>query len=164
LSARAIASSVAEFIQNDEVHAGLVIGQAALTGVASLDLETIDEIDDVVKAATSAPSDAASGDRDGQVGLACAGTADQDSITRWDRKAPLASLVDRRALELEVVEILGKRQFGDGEQVLDRAGLLLANLAVRTHQGQKLEPLRWIELERAQRAHGLGTKSSANLK
>ena len=39
-------------------------------------------------------------------------------------------LVDRRALELEVVEVLGERQLGDGELVLDRARLLLADLGV----------------------------------
>ena len=39
-------------------------------------------------------------------------------------------LIDRRALELEVVEVLGKRQLGDGELVLDRARLLLADLGL----------------------------------
>src|SRR5438045_822075 len=36
-------------------------------------------------------------------------------------------LVDRRVLELEVIKILGKRQFGDAELVLDRASLLLGD-------------------------------------
>jgi hypothetical protein len=39
-------------------------------------------------------------------------------------------LVDRRALELEVGEVLGERQLGDGELVLDRARLLLVDLGV----------------------------------
>ena len=39
-------------------------------------------------------------------------------------------LVDGCAFELEVLKILGKRQFGDGELVLDRAGLLLVDLGV----------------------------------
>ena len=72
---------IAEFIQDDEVHAGQVIGQATLAGVARFDLEPIHEIDDVVEAATGSPSDAASGDRDGEVSLACAGATDQDGIT-----------------------------------------------------------------------------------
>ena len=33
-------------------------------------------------------------------------------------------------VELEVVEVLGERQLGDGELVLDRARLLLADLGV----------------------------------
>jgi hypothetical protein len=37
-------------------------------------------------------------------------------------------LVDGGALELEVLKVLGKRQFGDGELVLDRVGLLLVDL------------------------------------
>ena len=35
------------------------------------------------------------------------------------------SLVDRRVLEREVVDVLGQRQLGDGELILDRARLLL---------------------------------------
>jgi hypothetical protein len=42
-------------------------------------------------------------------------------------------LIDRRALELEVIEVLGERQLGDGELVLDRARLLLVDLG-----GQKV--------------------------
>ncbi len=37
-------------------------------------------------------------------------------------------LVDRRAGEVEVVDVLGQRQLGDRELVLDRARLLLADL------------------------------------
>jgi hypothetical protein len=37
-------------------------------------------------------------------------------------------LIDRCALELEVIEVLGERQLGDGELVLDRARLLLVDL------------------------------------
>ena len=38
------------------------------------------------------------------------------------------ALVDRRAGEVELVNVLGQRQFGDGQLVLDRAGLLLGDL------------------------------------
>ena len=38
--------------------------------------------------------------------------------------------VDRRVLEGEVVDILGARQFGGGELILDRAGLLLGDLGL----------------------------------
>src|SRR6478752_5658953 len=37
-------------------------------------------------------------------------------------------LVDRRAVELEVGDVLGKWQLGDGELVFDRPGLLLVDL------------------------------------
>jgi hypothetical protein len=43
-------------------------------------------------------------------------------------------LVDRRAVELEVGDILGKRQPGDRELVFDRSRLLLVDLAtIRTY-------------------------------
>src|SRR5271155_4280992 len=53
----------------------------------------------------------------------------------WAMKPPPARfiherLVDRRAFELEVIEVLGERQLGDGELVLDRASLLLVDLRV----------------------------------
>src|SRR5882757_3555201 len=52
----------------------------------------------------------------------------------WAMKPPparsLTSVWLMGALELEVLKILGKRQFGDGELVLDRAGLLLVDLGV----------------------------------
>mgnify|MGYP003340230633 CR=1 FL=1 len=40
-------------------------------------------------------------------------------------------LIDRRVLESEVVDILGERQFGDGELVFDRARLLLRYLRLQ---------------------------------
>jgi len=70
-----------------------------------------------------------------QMGLAGAGTADQHGIALLGDEATAGEiidqrLVDRRALELEVLEVLGKRQLCDGELVLDRAGLLLVDLGV----------------------------------
>jgi hypothetical protein len=37
-------------------------------------------------------------------------------------------LVDRRAREVEVDDVLGQRQLGDGELIFDRARLLLGDL------------------------------------
>ena len=46
---------------------------------------------------------------------------------RWSAtKAPVAR--DRRVGEVEVVDVLGQRQLGDGELVFDRTGLLLGDL------------------------------------
>ena len=70
-----------------------------------------------------------------KMGLAGAGSADQHGVALLGDEAAAGEvvherLVDRRALELEVVEVLGERQLGDGELVLDRARLLLADLGV----------------------------------
>jgi hypothetical protein len=103
-------SALAEFIEDDEVHAGQVISKPALPRVACLGLEPVDEIDHVVEPAAGAGSNATSGDRD--VGFAGAGSADEHGITLLGEESAAGKiahegLVDRRALELEVVEILG---------------------------------------------------------
>ena len=67
---------IAEFVEDDEVHASQMIGEPTLPSIAGLDLEAVDEIDHVVEATTGTGSDAAPGDGDDQMGLAGAGTAD----------------------------------------------------------------------------------------
>ena len=126
---------ITEFVEDDEVHAGQLIGEPTLPSVAGLGLEPVDEIDHVVESAAGAGADAASGDGDGKMGLAGAGPADQHGVALLGDEAATGEvmherLVDRRALELEVVEVLGERQLGDGELVLDRARLLLVDLGV----------------------------------
>src|SRR5215210_5266463 len=59
---------IAEFIEDDEVHAGQLIGKPALPTVTAFGLEAINEIDHVVEPATGAGTDAASGDRDSKMG------------------------------------------------------------------------------------------------
>ena len=126
---------IAEFVENDEVHSSELVGDATLPSVTGLDLEPVDEIDHVVEPAPGAGADAASGDGNGQMGLASAGTADQHGVALLGDEATAGEvvherLIDRRALEQEVVEVLGERQLGDGELVLDRARLLLVDLGV----------------------------------
>ena len=126
---------VAEFVEDDEVHPGQMLGDTTLPSIAGLDLQAVDEVDHVVEATAGARSDAASGDGDGHMGFAGAGTADQDGVTLLGDEAAAGEIIDQRlvdgcAFELEVLEILGKRQLGDGELVLDRAGLLLVDLGV----------------------------------
>ena len=77
----------------------------------------------------------ASGDGDGEMGLAGAGAADQHDVALLGEEAAAGEvahqrLVDRRAVEVEVVDVLGQRQLGDGDLVLDRARLLLGDLGV----------------------------------
>jgi hypothetical protein len=57
-----------------------VLGKPALSPVAGLGLEAVDEVDHVIEAAPCAGSDAASRDSDGQMGLAGARSADQDDV------------------------------------------------------------------------------------
>src|SRR3984893_16231094 len=51
LAARLGEGKIAQLVENDEVHAGQMLGEPALSSVAGLGLEPVDEIDDVVEAA-----------------------------------------------------------------------------------------------------------------
>ena len=78
--------------------------------------------------------------------LARAGAADQHDVALVGEEVAAGEvahqgLVDRRAVEGEVVDILGQGQLGDGDLVLDRARLLLGDLG-----GQQVadDPLRLV--------------------
>src|SRR5207302_5401460 len=49
---------VAEFVENDEVHAGEIFGEPPLPAGAGFTLQAIDEIDDGIEAAPGAAADA----------------------------------------------------------------------------------------------------------
>src|SRR5688500_2600681 len=103
-----------------------MLGDTTLASVAGLDLQAIDEIDHVVEASAGTGPDAVSGNGDGQMGLAGAGTADQYGVALLGDEAAAGEIADQRlvdggAFELEVLKVLGERQFGDGKLVLDRA-------------------------------------------
>jgi hypothetical protein len=58
--------------------------------------------------------------------LASPGAADQDGIALIGGEGAVGEvadqgLVNRRAVEVEVLNILGQRQFGDGKLVFDRS-------------------------------------------
>ena len=104
---------VAEFVENDEVLAGEIVGEPALPTIAALGLEPVYEIDDIVEAAARSGSNAASRDGDRQMGFARAGSADQDDIALLGDEGAAGeiahqALVDWRVLEREVVDVLGE--------------------------------------------------------
>jgi len=125
--------TVAEFVEHGEVQAGEIIGNASLLSGAMLGLEPVDQIDDVEEAAPRSAPDERSGDRDGKVRLAGSGAADEDGIALISDKGTGGEVadqgfVDGRVGEVEVVDVLGQRQLGDGELVFDRTCLLLGDL------------------------------------
>jgi hypothetical protein len=68
-----------------------------------------------------------------RMGFTGAGAADQHDIALLSKESAAGKiahqgLVDWRAIELEVVEILGEWQLGNGELVFARASLLLVDL------------------------------------
>jgi hypothetical protein len=67
------------------------------------------------------------------MGLAGTGSTDQYGVALMGEEVAAGevaheALVDRCAVELEVAEVLGERQLGDGELVFDGARLLLVDL------------------------------------
>ena len=109
-----------------------MLGKAALPSIAGFGLEAVDEVDHVVEAATRTGSDAASGDGDRQMSFTGTCSANQHDVALLGDESAAGEivderLVDRRAVELEVGDVLGKWQLGDSELVVDRSRLLLVD-------------------------------------
>lgn len=71
---------IAEFIEDDKVEPGKVIGNAALPAGTGLGLEPVEEVDNVEEAPACAVADERTGNGDRQMRLAGACPADQDDI------------------------------------------------------------------------------------
>jgi hypothetical protein len=140
--------------EDDEVHAGQVVGHAALFATAGLCLQPVDQVDDVEEATTCAVANERPRDGDAEVGLAGSGAADQDDIalvcheTAGGQIAHQA-LVDRRAGEVERVDVFGQRQLGDGHLVANGARLLLGDLGLQ----EVAHNARWLMLALDARTH-----------
>ena len=72
---------VAEFIDDDEIVAQQLLGQAATASGGLLLFELVDEIDEVEEAAPGARSDDGCGYADAEMGLTGADAADEDGVT-----------------------------------------------------------------------------------
>lgn len=81
---------IAEFIEDDEVHARQVVGQPPLASAAALGLEPVEEVDHVVEPAAGAGSDAASGDGDGKMRLPVPVPPTSTALRCWAMKPPPA--------------------------------------------------------------------------
>ena len=85
---------IAEFIEDDEVHAGQMIGETALASIPGLGLEPVDEIDHIVESTAGAAADAASNNGDGKMGLAGTGPTDQDDVASLGDEAAGGEIAD----------------------------------------------------------------------
>src|SRR5690606_19044831 len=109
---------------------------AALPAGTGFGLEPVDQVYDVEEAAASAVADKGPGNGDRQMRLAGACPADQHDIALIGDEGAAGKIadqgfVDRRAGEVEVVDVLCQRQLGDGELVFDGARLLLRYLGLQ---------------------------------
>jgi len=66
---------IAEFVEDDDVEASEIVGDASLASGSTFGLELIDEIDGGEEAPARSSGDATPRDGDGQMRLACAGPA-----------------------------------------------------------------------------------------
>ena len=101
---------IAEFVEHDQVHAGEIFGEPALSIGAGFVLQPVDEVDDSVEAAAGAAADAGAGDGNGKMALAGTGSPDQHGVTLLGEEAAAGQvadqgLVDRRAGKVEVMDI-----------------------------------------------------------
>ncbi len=133
LTASMCERQIAEFIEDDEVLAAKLIGHVPLASGSAFSLKSVDQIDDIEEPASGTAADASTGNGDGKMAFSGAGSPDQyDSALVRQEVAPgrvaHQRLVDWRAIEAEVVDILGQRQLGDVDLVFDRACLLLIDL------------------------------------
>jgi hypothetical protein len=113
----------------------------------------------------------ARGDADREMGFAGTSAADQHEIALVSQEAAASEvvhqrLVDGRAVEDELVDLLGEGQLGDGDLVLDRTRLLLGDLGreqvaddplrlvLPLHRGRDDLVIGCLHAEEFQSAHG----------
>ena len=106
---------IAEFIEDDDVEASEIVGDASLSSGSTFGLELIDEIDGGEEAPARSSADATARDGDGQMRLACAGSPDEDDVALLGDEAAAGqiayeSLIDRRFLKAKSSTSLAIRQ------------------------------------------------------
>ena len=84
---------IAEFVENDDIEAGEIIGNAALTSSAALGFELVDEIDGGEEPPARSRSDAVARDGDRQMGFAraCRDSDMAPGVWRVRRESPTRS-------------------------------------------------------------------------
>ena len=74
---------IAEFVEDDDVEASEIVGDASLASGSTFGLELIDEIDGGEEAPARSSADATPRDSDGQMRLACAGRGSDMAPGFW---------------------------------------------------------------------------------
>ena len=128
LAASLAERQVAEFVDDDEIIAQQLLGQAAASAGGLLLLELVDQIDQIEESSSSPGADDRRGDSDAQMGFSGAGAADEDRIAFGVEEGAggefaYLPFIDRSIGEDELVEIFEDRELGSADAVADRAGL-----------------------------------------
>ena len=141
---------VAEFVEDDEVASDELVRGTVLASGAEFGLEVVDQVDDVVAAATGALSDTGAGDGDGEMGLSGAGAADQHDVALALQEVAAGEfldqgLIDRGSGDIEIGQLLGRRQLGGRHLVLDGARLLVGDLGLQQRTDDLLQRMTALE-------------------
>ena len=81
-------------------------------------------------------TNATASDGYGEMCFSSTGSTDQDAVALLGKKVALSEIaheafVDRRAFELEVIEVLCQGELGDPDLIFDRAGLFFADFGLQ---------------------------------
>ena len=135
---------IAELVEHEEIDPREPVGDAALTAELGFRLELVDQVDDIEVARLAPP----------RMQLRAMPMARWllpepvppiSTTLRWcSRKRAAGQIlhqlgVDRRALEDELLDLLGQRQLGNAHLVADRAGMLLGDLRLEQRAEDALE-------------------------
>jgi hypothetical protein len=152
------AVEIAELIENNEVHAGEIFGEAVLSAGAGFVLQPIDEVDDRVEAASRAAADASARNGNSQMRLASSRAADQHGVALLKQKATARQVAD----EAPDWQVIGLHHTG-GEYVRKpngQSGTYAANEAIwiQIHRraGDRLAPWRSIRNRSMRKSASLG--------
>lgn len=93
-------------------------------------LQTVDEIDDIEEAAARSVADQGAGKGNRPMRLAGSGASDEHGVALVGDEGAIGKiadqhLVDRRAVEVELLDVLCDWQLGNGKLVFDGSRLLL---------------------------------------
>jgi hypothetical protein len=105
---------VAEFVENDEVHAGEIVRDAALARCARLRFELVDEIDGGEEAAAAPGSNATSRDGDHGVRLSRSGSPYKHGVTLLGDEAAAGEIADERLVDRRAFEQKSSRSLASG--------------------------------------------------
>ncbi len=133
LPARLRERQVAKLVEHHEIDAAEMVSEPPLAACTRLRLEPVHQIDHGVEPPARPVADARPRDGDGQMRLARPGAAHQHHVALLREEVPARQvahqrLVDRRAVEPELLHILRQRQLGQRDLVLDRPRLLFGDL------------------------------------
>jgi hypothetical protein len=119
---------IAEFVDDDEIVAQQLLGQAATATGRLFLFELVDQIDQVEEASSRAGADDGRGHGDAEMGFAGAGAADEDGVAlgveeRAGGEFAHLPFIDRRVGKDELVDVLEDRELGAANTITDRSGL-----------------------------------------